>query len=451
VNNGFDAFDDRARTLTRGLIKAAEQDPTRSFEPVGRSFVRSGAVLLTTAVAVAGVILVGTGALHLQLSNGPVKHSPPPVATQLSSPTPGPTVSPTPSISADSITNLRMFSTTTGWAQRQSDGSVLHTTRGAGEWSVDSPAAGNTQVIATAFVDAETARALTAAVGLGEDGVETIQSWSTSDGGQRWTKEGTITSYADALAATGSLDFSDSEHGWLSVTGLAAAGSTAILIYRTVDAGAHWEAVDLSNLVPPPAPGKLPSGCDKNPAVFLNASTGWVTAECNGGAPFLYVTRDGGVSWRAQSLGVAGTEYGYTTAAPQFVNGSDGFMFGFVGLASPPADLFVTTDGGSTWSKRLTPGYFPQASEFIDPEDGWLLLNPDATASSVPDLWVTHNAGRTWTDLHTGPNLTGANELDFVTPELGWAFASPATSPPTLLQTTDGGRTWTPVNASISG
>jgi photosystem II stability/assembly factor-like uncharacterized protein len=397
-------------------------------------------------MAVLAFATLALGACGLSRVNAP---SASPAAANVTAATPSPTASLV--ASGDSITNLRMFSSTTGWAQRQSDGSVLHTTRGADNWTVESPATGNTQVIATAFVDAQTARVLTAAVGVGDDGVETIQSWATSDGGRQWAKEGTLQTYADALAETGSLDFTDSEHGWLSVTGLAAAGSTAILIYRTVDGGAHWNAVDISNLVPPPPAGKVPSGCDKNPAVFRNASTGWVTAECNGGSPFFYVTRDGGLTWRAQSLGIAASEYGYTTNLPQFVTGSDGFTFGFVGLTSPPADLFVTTDGGTTWTERLTPGYFPQASDFIDAEDGWLLLNPDATTSSIPDLWVTHNAGRTWTDLHTGVNLTGANELDFVTPMLGWAFASPATSPPTVLQTTDGGRTWTPMNPKISG
>ncbi len=214
-----------------------------------------------------------------------------PAAANVTAATPSPTASLV--ASGNSITNLRMFSATTGWAQRQSDGSVLHTTRGADNWTVESPATGNTQVIATAFVDAQTARVLTAAVGVGDDGIETIQSWATSDGGLQWMKGGTIHTYADGLAWTGSLDFTDSEHGWLSVTGLAAAGSSAILIYRTVNGGAHWDAVDLSNLVPLPAPGKLPSGCDKNPAVFLNASTGWVTAQCDGGSPFFYVTRDG--------------------------------------------------------------------------------------------------------------------------------------------------------------
>jgi hypothetical protein len=54
----------------------------------------------------------------------------------------------------DGIGNLRMFSTSTGWAQRLDGGAVLHTTRGVQRWTAASPPSGD-QILAVAYVDAD--------------------------------------------------------------------------------------------------------------------------------------------------------------------------------------------------------------------------------------------------------------------------------------------------------
>jgi photosystem II stability/assembly factor-like uncharacterized protein len=63
---------------------------------------------------------------------------------------------------------------------------------------------------------------------------------------------------------------------------------------------------------------------------------------------------------------------------------------------------------------------------------------------------VTHNAGQTWTDLGSNTELGGLN-LDFLTAQLGWAYASDIQQPPgqEVLRTIDGGRTWTAVTPTI--
>jgi len=453
--SGIGDFDDYARSTTRRLLKAAEAEPARSLDERSNTVPRAVAMLVATLVLVAGLIVIGTSVLHIQLSHRPVSLvTPPPVIHE--TPTVSPTSAPSPTAPPTSvIANLHMVTATVGWAQRQADEAILHTTLGVRTWSVATPHIGGEQIIAVSFVDADTARALTAIIPAnGEAGSSVIHSWATDDGGVTWVNAGSFSGLALQYEPNGTLDFVDRDHGWFSVTGLAAAGSSAIYVYRTVDGGKHWSEVDATSVVPAPGRTQLPSGCDKNPVSFINTATGWATAACNGGSAFLYVTHDGGVTWRAQSLGITPSDYGYTLDPPQFVSGSVGFMAGYVGLPpGPHATLYVTSNGGATWTPRSTPDYFPEASDFIDAEDGWLLLNNPGSATGAGSLWVTHNAGRTWTNLQATASLDGLS-LEFVTPQIGWAFTSiPVGSGAArgLLQTTDGGHTWTAVTATIRG
>jgi photosystem II stability/assembly factor-like uncharacterized protein len=335
-----------------------------------------------------------------------------------------------------------MFSPTVGWAQRQSDGAILHTTLGITRWTVASPVLDGQVIIAVAFVDANAARLMTAQTSAFDVSTTTaIQAWATDDGGLTWTRGGILTGYALAYEPPETLDYVGRDDGWFSITGLAAAGSSAIFVYRTIDGGLHWQAVDLSNIQPVPATGKLPGGCDKNPVVFINASVGWDTGECNGGPPFFYATSNGGVAWRAQSLGLGQQDNGYNIAPPQFVNTRDGFVLGYVGEQGTFASLFVTIDRGSSWTRRGTPIMSPQSSYFVNAEDGWLL-------DTSGNLFATTDAGRAWTNLHT-TSAAGLN-LDFLTPEVGWGYVSNAGGPG-LLQTSDGGRVWSAVTPTIAG
>ncbi len=152
-------------------------------------------------------------------------------------------------------------------------------------------------------------------------------------------------------------------------------------VYRTQDDGARWTHVVATSFMP--APGQtsdIPLGCDKNPAVFINASTGWITASCNGGSAFLYVSHDGGVSWLPQSLGSTYSEYGYQTYPPQFVSPSNGYMIGIKGAVIPTVVLFVTSDGGQVWSQWRSPESILDASDFINTADGWMLMTPADTS-----------------------------------------------------------------------
>ncbi len=102
--------------------------------------------------------------------------------------------------------------------------------------------------------------------------------------------------------------------------------------------------------------------------------------------------------------------------------------------------LFVSTDGGSTWSKRQ-----------LLPTQGWETLNPlttlvsPARATAVlangtyPDL-VSHDSGRTW---NAGSPINGFVAVTFADETTGWGRDANAA----IWVTTDGGSTWRPLAA----
>ena len=343
----------------------------------------------------------------------------------------------------DGIGDLRMFSPSTGWAQRLSDGAVVHTTQGVGRWTIASPQPAG-QILAVAYIDADTARALTAP--LGSEADTTLQAWATQDGGATWSREGGLAVQGFNASTGGVLDFVDAEHGWFSQVE-AAAGLAGTALFRTLDGGAHWSEVSAtSGTAPPGGAGVIPGGCDALTAAFLSVSAGWMTGTCMGGLPPFYATRDGGLTWTAAPLAPLSASGEETSFPPAFISAESGtLLIENEGDAEVSTSLFATSDGGLSWHQRSTVVGAPLAADFLDADHGWLVTDGDGEGSA-PDLHVSADGGRTWTHLDAFPYV--GLSLDFLTPEVGWAATGHGRldgESSYLVQTLDGGRSWTPV------
>jgi hypothetical protein len=395
---------------------------------------------------------------------------------------PSPTVSPSPSAFAYALPpqpagfvgDVHMYNTSIGWAQRLDDGAVLHTTHGVKQWTVSTPPLTAGQAInAVVYLGAYAAHALS----INSTGEQTtVDSWSTSTGGVSWVKQGSFTIHGPVPADEGGLDFVDAEHGWWSVGTGAPTGNSAMsgtVLYRTVDSGATWSEVAWTNFTTPGS-GNIPSDChglspaaEFDSASFASPSTGWITGWCDGVAPYFAVTHDGGLHWSQQTLPVSiPSSDGPFTVPPQFTSSAIGALLMSAPGVGPDATLYLTSDGGLTWQARSTPEAVPQALDFINADDGWLLIadSENAGPAGLPDLWVTHNAGVTWTSLLSAPGNSasgysptidlGGLDFDFLTPEIGWAAPPWPSEPlggPDLLQSSDGGRQWVALTPRIIG
>jgi hypothetical protein len=380
----------------------------------------------TTLIAVLGLAVavgVASGAVALLAQSHPAAPNRPTAAVPAAP-------------AGDGIGNLRMLSTSTGWAQRLDGGAVLHTTRGVQRWTAASPPSDG-QNLAVAYVDAETAQVITVPSAAGSQ--TTVQSWGTKDGGATWGREGSFAVHGFNAAAGGALDFIDPEHGWYSQLE-ASAGFAGTALFRTVDGGFQWSEVAGSGS----AAGAIPNGCDALTATFATASTGWITGTCLTVAAPLYVTRDGGLTWNAQTLpALPASPAGGTSFSPVFTSAESGTLLTEnQSLTGVSTSLFATVDGGSSWLPRSTSIGSPVADDFLDADHGWLVTAGDGAAGAT-DLYATGDGGTTWTRLGAFPYV--GLSLDFLTTNLGWAtedLSQQDGGPAYFVQTDDGGRTW---------
>jgi photosystem II stability/assembly factor-like uncharacterized protein len=388
-----------------------------SANPKGKAWQRRFGTL---AAAVFAALLVGTLILVVNLAH--------------QSRTGGPTTS---SLQAAAITSLHMIDATTGWAIAGK--AVLRTADGGNHWRDVTPAG-------HALVSGSMAEFLTASlawIAIPQAGA-TTELFHTSDGGQSWQQSTVQARFVRQLT------FIDAQHGWMLVGNANAAGPAEIVsVLRTIDGGKTW--LNLATALPSDAtpPGHLPYGGQKTGMRFVNASTGWVTGTVFANSlAWLYVTHDGGSTWNQQTLpfppNVPPAQL--WIGPPTFFSVTDGLLpVRFADTLTNKdiaAVMYVTHDGGTTWRTTTPVSAALSASDFLEMQHGWLT---DGT-----HLFVTTNGGQHWAKLTPSANFTRVTLLDFVSETTGWAVSHQGAGSSFLLKTTDGGQTWTHITPVIS-
>lgn len=375
-----------------------------------------------------------------------------PEPTETAVPTPSattppatPSPSPTPPVETLSLQAIHMFTVTDGWADgsvgTEQQRGVFRTADGGKTWLNATPTFEQDGSLASSFfLDLASAWVAARMPGPGGGGAQTVQVFSTADGGQNWA--GGLP-FSIGGGFPGNLDFVDAQHGWLMVGLGVAAGSEAVALYATDDGGGTWERVMLASGLPEEStPGALPFGCNKSGVGFANASTGWATGFCPGGDPFFFMSQDGGRTWQRQTLpppaelpAGALSDCQCEVSPPTFTSSQTGYFTvqGFVSAAEA-AILYVTQDAGATWQPRILPVNRVLGSpEFVDAQYGWVTDGQTISA--------TQDGGQTWLPVSEAPSPTLQGNLDFISPSNGWATsgrwsrsARATSAPPCRLQ-----------------
>lgn len=154
-------------------------------------------------------------------------------------------------------------------------------------------------------------------------------------------------------------------------------------------------------------------------ATFIDANTGWAVGSGGG----LFVTHDGGQTWSTKVTGISNDLKWIV-----FPDAQDGYAAG-------DSVILHTTDGGNTWQQINLPTTTNHISSISAPTATtvYVTANPDSGPNGV---YESTNSGQTW---GSSPILASDNFSTVLFPSSadGWAIGNGAIS-----RTVDGGATW---------
>jgi photosystem II stability/assembly factor-like uncharacterized protein len=261
----------------------------------------------------------------------------------------------------------------------------------------------------------------------------------TEDGGQTWSEPHSLPGAAP--------QFIDARHGWT----MSREGPPRFTIYRTLDGGSTWASATVTTPNTGGPSGSMPAALHFRDAqrgeLFVAASLPAATATSTGQSDAWtcqrYSTTDGGASWSGPS-------------SSPCVNGVvfQDSLFGYASDATSAPILYVTTDGGQTW----TAGRLPDAtsSHGMMPvhlverrSDGTLRALSEGDLGAL--VVASSDSGATWSSVGPTQGLAPMPTPAVALSDDHWlaigAVATSAGGTNALFSFSDGGLTWLQADA----
>jgi len=280
------------------------------------------------------------------------------------------------------------------------------TADGAQTWQVVPPAAVADAFECATMIDARRGWA------LNHQG----QVFSTDSGGVTWSRISELHEFTCA----DQIEFVNEKEGWIR---------ECLSLWRTRDGGVTWQKM-LSTVTP---------GVVGQPTGMFLIDANTVVVSGSGGQ--VYLTKDGGETWRIQALfGGDGIDYSDVWFADQkhgWITGTQVFIAG----ESVRPLLFETIDGGESWKQlSVDTDILPSSVCFVGNE-GWLagsqrIVNGNSIRLEGMLLHTT-DGGNSWERVQLGPGEPFLTEVRFADKEHGWVVGRD-----TLFRTEDSGKTW---------
>ncbi len=215
------------------------------------------------------------------------------------------------------------------------------------------------------------------------------QLFWTSDKGHNWSEIGPLIPIG---ASVQDVEFIDADTGWMLWSAPVPDGSTSFELAHTPDHGKTWAAHPLSLF----ESGEVASYAEKAEMGWFDAQTGWISVKQATSSNFsvgtLFITLDGGSTWSRKTL----------PAADQ-ISFSDP-QVGWAAGGPTEDQVFQTQDAGSTWQPihvdktsedHLMTAYMPFYSE-----GQGLLVTTDLGLENSLEVYSLDNSSEAWLPVH---------------------------------------------------
>lgn len=240
------------------------------------------------------------------------------------------------------------------------------------------------------------------------------------------------------------IDFTSARHGWLSVGNGIAPGSKSTLL-ETSDGGRSWfPARSRPSRAHNPMRGVWrlchSRGLWSVPPSFWTPSDGYAVCgeQARGGAQgfqhkWLFETSDGGRTW-VERASPRNLPLDFFIRELVFFDRKHGVM---LSDNHDTSYIYVTDDGGQSWRNSFYPGAGAIDWSWPDRRDGYLAVKDDG-------VYLTHDFGRTWRRVFPAPEPIGP--ISYASPESAVGVIAPSGREGrdyrAVFRTSDGGLSW---------
>jgi photosystem II stability/assembly factor-like uncharacterized protein len=236
--------------------------------------------------------------------------------------------------------------------------------------------------------------------------------YATTDGGDSWSQQSSGTS-----RVLQRVHFIDDDHGW-AVGGW---GGSSFLVLRTTNGGGTWQDLSFGNYA-----------YSVDDVYFADSLHGWICGRDNTIEPHIHHTTDGGTSWTRQTV-PAGSG---AVDAIDFPTLTHGWATTSSIYNSPAGAILHTTDGGANWAIQ---GYtYLHYNNCLDCQDTLRIAIAATQILYTTDakVFVTSDGGQTWTS-HPYLIKTYTQGIQYIEDDI-WVAAFYSQ----ILKSTDNGSTF---------
>jgi photosystem II stability/assembly factor-like uncharacterized protein len=338
-----------------------------------------------------------------------------------------------------SLTIIQMNDALQGWGV-ESAGRIIKTKDGGGLWNDVTPFKGKFD--AQGFYAISTMTAWAAPSPLDTNNV----IWFTQDGGLNWMTSQPI-SLGEGKYRPLSLQFPDTNHGWLLVLAEVSEQFKQVYLYKSEDGGKNWASVD--NLHANLPASYLP---ETTMMAFFDAQNGWLGGGWGKDDPTQWLipgTSDGGEKWGTEALRLPAQKPTQCTghALSVLAQGSMAVEMTCTNSKDPKylyhRLFFLSTNSEPAWRSWVLTGK-ALGVYFLNAKQGWLMVTSDNPQTN--QILYTRDSGGAWDKFSEVPWKQA--QFDFISDKLGWAIVGNE-SATSLVRTENGGKAWIQVRPAL--